>query len=136
MDAQQIALVQNSFAQLTPLTGVADLFYARLFQLDPSLRPLFKGDLSVQKQALTAMLEFAVANLAHPNVLRLAIDALNRQDSAFHVQEQQYDTVVTAWLWTLEQTLGEEFTPEIKAAWAAFYQGLAQAIQEVQGPVV
>lgn len=132
MKAQQISLVQCSFVRLTPWPGVADLFYARLFQLDPTLRPLFKSDLSAQKQELMTLLEFAIANLEQPGEIGRAMQVFCLGCSISRIQKQQYNTVLYAWLWTLEQTLGAEYTLEIKAAWVAFYQFLIQLMQEVQ----
>ncbi|MFO7540315.1 MAG: hemin receptor, partial [Chloroflexota bacterium] len=61
MNQNQIQLVQESFEQVKPIANVAaDLFYGRLFEIDPSLRPLFKSDLSEQKHSLMTTLAFAV----------------------------------------------------------------------------
>ncbi len=131
MDSRQIALVQNSFAQIAPAAGkVADLFYARLFQLDPSLRPMFGSDMRKQKQALIATLKFAVLSLTRPDELVPAVQALGRRHAGYGVQPRHYDTVAAALLWTLEQGLGDAFTPEVRAAWVATYTLLAQTMQE------
>ena len=43
---QQVEVLQSSFRILEPLGATAaDLFYRRLFELDPSVVPLFKGDM-------------------------------------------------------------------------------------------
>jgi len=39
-------LVQQSFARVEPIAETAaELFYGKLFELDPKLRALFKGDM-------------------------------------------------------------------------------------------
>jgi len=52
MNLIQKALVQTSFAQVRPIAdAAAALFYRRLFELDPTLRPLFNGDGGAGAQA-------------------------------------------------------------------------------------
>ena len=43
--------------------------------------------------------------------------------------DEHYDTVASALLWTLEQGLGEQFTPDVKAAWVSVYTMLANAMK-------
>jgi len=131
MDSQQITLVQDSFAQVAPIADrAADLFYARLFQLDPSLRHMFKGDMREQKRKLMTMLTIAVNGLTRPQELLPAVQELGHRHAAYGVEGRHYDTVGAALLWTLEKGLGEAFTPEVKAAWVAVYTLLAMTMQQ------
>ena len=131
MDSQQITLVQDSFAQVAPIADrAADLFYARLFQLDPSLRHMFKGDMREQKRKLMTMLTIAVNGLTRPQELLPAVQELGHRHAAYGVEGRHYDTVGAALLWTLEKGLGEAFTPEVKAAWVAVYTLLATTMQQ------
>ena len=67
MTPQQIALVQASFAKVVPVAGTAaDLFYQRLFELAPDVRPMFAADLSAQKKKLIDTLAYAVDSLRTP----------------------------------------------------------------------
>ena len=64
MTNEQIKLVQDSFRQVAPIAETAaQLFYARLFELDPDLELLFKGNLSEQGRKLMHMLGLAVNSL-------------------------------------------------------------------------
>ena len=131
MDNQQIILIQSSFAQVAPIADkAAELFYNRLFELDPSLRPMFKSDMKEQKHKLMATLAFAIAHLKRPHDLIPAVEALGRKHAAYRVTPEHYNLVGAALLWTLEQGLGPEFTPEVKAAWAAMYTVLANTMQQ------
>jgi len=122
MKARQVELVQSSFARVQPIAALAsELFYARLFDLDPALRPLFRGDIAQQGHKLMTMLGVAVANLNKPEVVRPALWSLGQRHAGYGVTEAQYATVGEALLWTLEQGLGEGFTPEVRAAWEAVY---------------
>jgi hemoglobin-like flavoprotein len=131
MNPEQISLVQGSFTQVTPIADqAADLFYARLFQLDPALRGMFKNDMAEQKHKLIAMLIFTVNNLTQPEELFPAIQELGRRHTGYGVKNRHYETLGAALLWTFEKALGEEFTPEVKAAWTAVYNLLATTMQQ------
>jgi hemoglobin-like flavoprotein len=122
MNTSQKVLVQTSFAQVRPIAETAAaLFYRRLFELDPTLRPLFKGDLKEQGRKLMDMLRMAVKGLDRPEALLPALAALGRRHAGYGVNKRDYETVGEALLWTLEQGLGPGFTPEIKEAWTPLY---------------
>ena len=130
MNSRQIELVQASFEKVVPIAAVAaDLFYSRLFELDPSLRHMFNGDLTEQKQKLMQMLTVVVRSLKRLEELVPAVQQLGRRHGNYGVQNSQYATVGAALLWTLEQGLGPDFTPEVKEAWTAAYTVLSNTMQ-------
>ncbi|HJZ45727.1 MAG TPA: globin family protein, partial [Roseiflexaceae bacterium] len=107
MTPEQIVLVQTSFAQVLPIADTAAaLFYNRLFELDPSLKPLFKGDMREQGRKLIAMMSVAVHGLPRIETLVPVIEALGRRHAGYGVKDEHYATVADALLWTLEQGLG------------------------------
>ncbi len=129
MNTHQITLVQDSFAHVAPIADVvADLFYARLFELDPSLRRMFPNDLTEQKRKLMTTLTVVVNGLTRLEALVPAVQALGRRHAGYGVKPEHYQTVAEALLWTLEQGLGEAFTPKTKEAWVAAYTLLAQTM--------
>ena len=131
MNMIQKALVQTRFAQVRPIAdAAAALFYNRLFELDPTLRPLFKGDLKEQGRKLMDMLTLAVKGLDRPEALLPALAALGRRHAGYGVNESDYETVGEALLWTLEQGLGPSFTPDIREAWSALYRFVADTMRE------
>jgi hemoglobin-like flavoprotein len=133
MDAQTIALVQTSFEKVIPIADVAaDLFYNRLFELDPSLRQMFGADLTEQKKKLMQILAVAVRGLGRLDEIVPAVQALGRRHAGYHVRPEHYATVAAALLWTLEQGLGADFTPELKAAWTEVYMVLANTMIAAQ----
>ena len=137
MKLEQIQLVQESFAQVEPLADVAsDLFYTRLFTLDPSLRAMFPVELAGQKQKLMAMLKLAVNSLNRLDELVPAVQALGQRHGTYGVTVEMYETVGAALLWMLEQGLGAKFTPEVRAAWAAVYTLLANTMKQAAEAVV
>jgi hemoglobin-like flavoprotein len=131
MNLQQIQLVQESFEHVKPITDIAaDIFYGRLFELDPALRPYFKDDMAEQKAKLMTTLAFAVAGLKQPEKLLPAVRQLGRRHIGYGVQIGHYQTVGEALLWTLGQGLGDKFTPAVEEAWTAAYMLLAATMQE------
>ncbi|ULH18338.1 globin domain-containing protein (plasmid) [Deinococcus sp. KNUC1210] len=122
MQQRTVELVQTSFAQVQPIAAVAStLFYARLFELDPALKVLFRGDMNEQGHKLMTMLGIAVANLNKPEIVMPALRKLGERHAGYGVTDAHYDTVGAALLWTLEQGLGPAFTPEVRNAWTAVY---------------
>lgn len=131
MNQRQIQLVQESFEMVKPIADIAaNLFYDRLFELDPSLRRLFKADMSEQKHHLITTLAFAVGGLNKPERILPAVRQLGVRHIGYGVQEQHYQTVGAALLWTLGQGLGAHFTAEVEEAWTAVYTLLATTMQE------
>jgi len=130
MTPEQVTMVQESFKKVVPIAGTAaDLFYGRLFDLAPDVRPLFPEDLKEQKKKLIAMLATAVTNLHQVEKIIPAVEDLGRRHVAYGVTAQHYEPVGAALLWTLEKGLGDEFTPPLKAAWTETYLTLAGVMQ-------
>ena len=128
---QQIALVRHTFAKVASMPDtVAALFYRRLFELDPSLKPMFKGDMTEQGRKLMQVIAFAVRALRDLDAVIPAVKALGRRHVGYGVKPEHYATVGAALLWTLERGLGQDFTPEVQDAWAAVYGLLVQTATE------
>jgi hemoglobin-like flavoprotein len=122
MTPYQISLVQTSFAKVAPIADTAaDLFYGRLFEIAPELRSMFPDDLAEQKKKLMTMLATVVASLVRLDQLVPAVRALGQRHADYGVSAVHFKPVGAALLWTLEQGLGEDFTPEVKEAWTAVY---------------
>jgi hemoglobin-like flavoprotein len=129
MNTDQINLVQTSFEKLLPVADeFADQFYTRLFELDPSLLPLFNGDMREQRQKLMNTLKVVVVNLHDLKDLLPAVRALGMRHAQYGVKEDHYLTVKTALVWAFEQRLGSDFDPATKGAWATAYNTLADVM--------
>jgi hemoglobin-like flavoprotein len=127
---RQKTLVQESFATIAPIADdAAALFYRRLFEIDPSLRPMFPGEMSEQRKKLMQMITAAVKGLDRLEQLVPVVRDLGRRHAGYGVKDEHYGTVGAALLWTLEKGLGAAFTPETKEAWAAVYGLLAFTMQ-------
>jgi len=130
MTAEQVAAIQASWAQVLPIADTAAaLFYQRLFELDPSLEAMFKGDMTEQGRKLMAMINTAVNGLDRLESIVPAVQELGRRHVGYGVKDEDYDTVGAALLWTLEQGLGSNFTPELGVGWATAYGVLADTMK-------
>lgn len=126
MTPSDISLIRSQFSATRGMEqAFAGAFYARLFQIAPTLRPLFPHDLSDQGTKLMKTLAYAVAALDRPEVLRPAVFALGQRHAAYGVTADMAAPVGAALLDTLAVALGEGFTPEARAAWAGAYAALA-----------
>ena len=131
MNPEKIALVRNSWQQVLPIKDTAaQLFYGRLFELDPSLRSMFKGNMVEQGGKLMTMINMVVSSLDNLGPLLGRIEALGRGHVAYGVTEAHYDTVGSALIWTLGKGLGEQFTPAVREAWTEAYGILSSAMKQ------
>jgi hemoglobin-like flavoprotein len=130
MKSEQIVLVQSSWEKVKPISETAAaLFYGRLFELDPSLKPLFKAPIEEQGRKLMGMITIAVNGLDRLEALVPAVQDLGARHVGYGVKDHHYDTVGAALLWTLEQGLGPDFTPEVREAWSQTYSVLADTMR-------
>ncbi|WP_372870085.1 globin family protein [Shewanella sp.] len=127
---QQIRLIQRSFDLVRPISdAAAALFYQNLFEIDPSLRQLFKSDLHNQGRKLMAMLDAAVKGLNQPDKLVPVLEQLARRHIQYGVKTSHFSPVGNALLYTLAEGLEDEFTPETKAAWIAVLHLVADVMK-------
>ena len=122
MTPQQVYLIRKSFAELARHDHVAALvFYRRLFEIDPALKPLFTGGIEEQARKLMEMLGVLIAMLERPLGLDMELRAMGARHAGYGVKDEHYATVGRALLDMLAETLDKDFTPEVRAAWAALY---------------
>jgi hemoglobin-like flavoprotein len=126
MTPEQVVLVQQSFAQVAPIADkAAEIFYDRLFEVAPAVKPLFSGDMAEQRRKLMATLAAVVGGLSDlPSVLPAA-SALAKRHVGYGARPEHYPVVGDALLWTLARGLGPQWTPEVAAAWTAAYATLS-----------
>ena len=133
MTPQQVALIQESWRKVLPISDTAaELFYSRLFALDPTLKRLFKHDLKLQGRKLMAMLNTVVYGLSNFERIENAVRQLGQRHDGYGVQPLHYRTVGEALLWTLKQGLGDAFTEETELAWVAAYGRITALMQGKQ----
>ncbi|BDI31657.1 hemoglobin [Capsulimonas corticalis] len=132
MTTEQKELIVQSFRNVKPQAAdVAAAFYERLFTLDPSLRPMFLGDMKAQQKKLMDVLATAVDSLERLDELVPVLWQLGKRHGGYGVKDEHYDTVASALLGALEAKLGPEaFTPAHKAAWTDVYTLMATTMKQ------
>ena len=130
MTPTQVQLIRSSWAAVEPIADdAATLFYARLFELDPSLTHLFRHtDMPKQRKVLMQTLAVVVKSIDRLEQLVPAVQALGRRHTGYGVQAEHYATVGAALIWTLERGLGDAFTTEVREAWETAYGTLASVM--------
>lgn len=131
MKPTQVKHVQDSFALVVPIAEkAAEIFYDKLFELDPSLKKLFKTDTREQGKKLMTMIGTAVGGLHHLDKIVPVVQDLGRRHVSYGVTTDHYDTVAVALLYTLEVGLGDAWTPEVKDSWVEVYTLLSDTMKE------
>jgi hemoglobin-like flavoprotein len=131
MTPQQIALVKESFIKVLPIKDVAAAaFYDRLFTVDPALKSLFNGDMQTQGRKLMMAIGTVVAALDRLETVLPTVQELARRHVSYGVQDSHYATVGGALLDTLASAFGNDFTPDVREAWATAYGTLSSAMIE------
>lgn len=126
MTSDQIDLVQASFAKVVPIAdAAAGLFYGRLFEIAPEVKPLFRNDMREQGRKLMTTLGLVVGSLKNLEAVLPAAKALAVKHVGYGVTAAHYEPVGAALIWTLEKGLGDDFTLETKKAWISTYGTLS-----------
>jgi hemoglobin-like flavoprotein len=126
MTPADVALVKSSFESVKPIAAdAAALFYGRLFEIAPEVKPLFKGDIKEQGKKLMTTLAVVVNGLDNLPSILPAASALAKKHVGYGVKPGHYAPVGAALLWTLERGLGAGWTPQLAAAWTSAYTTLS-----------
>lgn len=133
MTPEQIEIVQSSFKKVVPIAdAAADIFYDRLFEIAPDTRALFPEVMTDQKKKLMQMIGVAVNGLKDLDAIVPAVKELGARHVGYNVTEAHYDSVGAALIFTLDKGLGDDFTPDAKAAWTETYGLLAGVMKDAQ----
>jgi hemoglobin-like flavoprotein len=132
MTSDQKALVKTTWKMMAPTADTAaGRFYERLFEIDLSTRSLFQSsDMAEQRRKLVQALALVVQGIDDLAKLAPAIADLGRRHAQLGVIESQYESVGSALLWTLEQSLGSNWTIEARLAWTNAYALVAGLMKQ------
>lgn len=126
MTPDQVKLVQQSFSEVAPISDqAATLFYDRLFEVAPQVKPMFPADMAEQRKKLMATLAVVVNGLSDLPSILPAASALAKRHVAYGAKPDHYPVVGAALLWTLEKGLGSGWTPDVANAWTSAYGTLS-----------
>ncbi len=130
MTEEQVALVRETWGRVASVGDrPIELFYRRLFDIDPGLRPLFTADMQKQGRKLMTTISTVVRDVDRRDRVRPVLQAVGRRHAGYGVRHGDYDTMGLALLWMLEQELGDDFTDEVHDAWATAYALLAHMME-------
>ena len=116
-------LIRKSFATIEAHGPIAALiFYRHLFEQDPELRPLFKGDIEIQGKKLTDMMGSLIGLLERGPDFEAELEAMGARHVGYGVQDSHYASVGSALLGMVAEVLGGDLTPEVKEAWTSLYE--------------
>ncbi len=128
---EHIRLVEESWALVLPIQDTAaELFYGRLFEVAPELKALFSSDMKEQGRKLMKMISVAVSGLRKLDSIVPAVQDLGRRHGGYGVKSEDYAVVGSSLIWTLQQGLGEAFSPEVEKAWLSTYSILSSTMIE------
>ena len=133
MTPQQIKLVKESWGYIIVKSSEAgDLFYNRLFELAPSVRPLFKGDVKEQARKLMSMVTLVVSKLEKLDTVINEVKALGARHNKYGTKPEHYALVGQSLIWTLSKGLGDRWNKETEDAWTEAYSILSNAMVNAQ----
>ena len=129
MTSEQIAQVKDSWRQAAATTPpVAELFYAKLSEIDPALKALFLNDSQAQQKKFSDTLSVIVEHLDNPVALVPKIHELGVSHAGYGVKDEHYAMVEQALIGALKQSLGGEFDAATEQAWTLAYRALADGM--------
>ena len=138
MTSKQIQLVKRSWLTVAALDEeiVGQLFYTRLFEVNPELKPLFKNPMNSQYRKLISMIGFVIARLDALDDIIEEVQKLAQRHVKYGVQERHYAMVGAALLWTLQKGLNDIWNQELEEAWIACYTLLSAAMIQASSEVI
>jgi len=131
MTSREIQLVRETFQQTQPAAGpLSQLFYGRIFQINPSLRGMFHGDIRAQGLKFTGMLTTLIDGLERLDRHVPELKAMGQRHVAYGVVPEHYDVVCDSLLWALSQAVEGGLTGEQKAAWKKMLEEVSAVMLE------
>ncbi len=131
VDPRKAYLIRKSFAVVEARGSLAALvFYRRLFEAFPSVRPLFKNDIEEQAKKLTDMLASLISLLDRGGALMAELHEMGARHATYGVKDAHYPAVGQALMEMLDEVLGKDFTPEVREAWSELYAAVVTAMRD------
>lgn len=130
MTNEDITLIQQSWRAIEPVKRVAaELFYVKLFELDPTLKLLFGDDLKLREQKFLQLMDATINGLERVDVLMAAVRELGIRNPLFGDSDEHHGTVAAALMWTLDKCLRKDLTSELRSAWIRTIGVLSQNLR-------
>ncbi|HEY4209145.1 MAG TPA: globin domain-containing protein [Puia sp.] len=130
MNSNQIELVRSSWARVTATDEVTFgiVFYNRLFDIAPEIKPMFSRPLPEQARKLMTILDHVIEKIdAMDDIIENVVKLAHRHET-YGVKPEHYTLVGEALLWTLEQELEDEWDDDLKFAWTMCFVTISTAM--------
>lgn len=101
------------------MTG--EMFYDKLFELNPALQAMFPQDMEQQIGKLIDMITYMVSRMQVMSEIQKDIDAMAVRHAGYGVHDAHYATVGDALIWVLEKRLGDQWDEETRQSWTELY---------------
>jgi hemoglobin-like flavoprotein len=136
MTPEQINLVKTSFNKVFAIRDIASAyFYRKLFELEPSVRPMFvNSDMDAQRDKLMVSLRAVINHLDYPETIIPDLRQMAKRHVEYGVRPEHYKLVGDAMIYALQQGLGSHFTPGMQQAWMVAYEYMADNMIESAYP--
>lgn len=126
LTAERIALIRQTFNDLGPeMVDASQRFYELLFEIAPELRAMFRTDIESQGMRFMTTLGLILDDIDNPEALRPHLERLAKGHAVLGVKPEHFVPMGTALVQTMEETLGDGFPPEARAAWEEAYNHIA-----------
>lgn len=132
-----VALVQSTFEMLAPRgEELVETFYSLLLERHPAVAPLFEGvDMKQQRAKLLSAIATVVATLRDLETVVPHLQELGRRHVGYGAEPAHYDAVGSTLLDSIAQIAGDDWTPEVEAAWSGAYDVAASVMIEAADAV-
>jgi methyl-accepting chemotaxis protein len=124
--------LETSFDLVAPRGDeLMDVFYARLFDAAPAVRPLFAGtDLRRQKAMLLSALVLVRKSLRDLDAIVPTLHKLGARHVAYGARPEHYPVVAGVLIASMAEIAGPAWRPHHERAWAAALDVVAGAMLE------
>jgi hemoglobin-like flavoprotein len=129
--ALNIPILRESFALVVQRQPqMTQRFYEILFERYPQARPLFGGNASAkQEKMLTEALTAVMDHLDDAAWLKDTLAGLGKKHVGYGITREMYGWVGDSLLATLVEVAGDQWNPELAAAWIEAYGAISSLMQ-------
>lgn len=137
MNQEQTALIEESWDYVITNTEEAGkIFYDKLFDIAPEVRPLFKEDIDSQADKLISLISFVVGKIDDLESIMKDVEDLGIRHNRYNVEPEHYAKVGEALLATLEKGASDIWTDKHAEAWGIVYNLLSDIMIKAAAKVI
>ena len=127
--AAEAEMLRTSFHELRKNMAPASVaFYEALFARAPGLRKMFRDDIAGQGMRFMTTLGAILTGIEHSGPEEARIATLAEGHRLMGVKPEHFAPMGEALIATLQDGLGDAFTPELNAAWEKAYAEISAGI--------